>query len=49
MVRPVLGEPFRPGSAHIITLGPIRVTGSRDDLAASDFDTSHAWAKRRHG
>jgi hypothetical protein len=45
----MLGEPFRAGSAHIMTLGAIPVTGMRDELAASPLDTNHASEKRRHG
>ena len=46
---PMLGEPFRAGLAHIMTLGSIRVTGSRNELAASPLDTNHASEKRRFG
>jgi hypothetical protein len=44
----VLGEPFGTGSAHIMMLGSIRVTRSRDELAASHLDTNHTSAKRRY-
>jgi hypothetical protein len=45
----MLGEPLRARSAHIMTLGAIPVTGSRDELDASPLDTNHASEKRRHG
>jgi hypothetical protein len=45
---PMLGEPFRARPKYIMTLGPIRVTGSRDELAASSLDTNRASAKRRY-
>jgi hypothetical protein len=49
LVRSVPGEPFRAGSAHIMTLWPIRVTGIREELAPAHLDTNHASAKRRYG
>ena len=45
----MLGEPFRAGSADIMTLGAIPVTGSRDELAASSLYINHASEKPRHG
>jgi len=41
----MLGKPFRTWSAHIVTLGPIRVAGGRDKLDASSLDAKHALAE----
>jgi hypothetical protein len=45
----MLGEPFGPGSAHVMALRPIRVTGSRDELAAPFLDINNASAKQQVG
>jgi hypothetical protein len=44
----MLGKAFRTGSAHIVTLGPIRVAGGHDKLDAFSLDAKHALAERRY-